>query len=288
MRTAPPGCGSPRCGEGQQDGDDEPAARGIAAEDDLFGGDAAIEHPLVRGHRVVDRRGERVLGGEPVVGDEHAGVGREGERARQWPVAERRSAAVAAAVEMHQPRRVVGPLRDQQRRHPVGVHRRHRHLGRRLEGREHPLVRRALLLEVGVGRHGSGHRLPESRHPLDVFAADRLHGRHRGIDLAQDRAHPIEECVAGDGQLDAMRRAQQQRAAEQLLERTDLPAERRLGDVEALGRPPEVELLGDGNEGAQVAQLDRLRRVRQGDHVLVVGHPSMVTATPRSGDAVHA
>jgi hypothetical protein len=37
-----------------------------------------------------------------------------------------------------------------------------------------------------------------------------------------------------------------------------------------------------------VAQLDRLRRVRQGDHVLVVGHPSMVTATPRSGDAVHA
>jgi len=106
--------------------------------------------------------------------------------------------------------------------------------------------------------------------------------------LAQDRADPIEERDAGDGQLDAMRRAPQQRAAEQPLKRADLTAERRLGNVEALGRPPEVELLGDGDEGTQVAQLDRFRRLREGDHVLLVGHPPMVTARPRAGDAVRA
>ena len=42
----------------------------------------------------------------------------------------------------------------------------------------------------------------------------------------------------------------------------DLAAERRLGDEQPLGRPAEAEILGHRDEGAQVAQLDRVRCLR--------------------------
>jgi hypothetical protein len=55
-----------------------------------------------------------------------------------------------------------------------------------------------------------------------------------------------------------MRGAAQQLAADGALERADRAAERRLGDVEALGGAAEVQLLGDRHERAQVAHLDTL------------------------------
>ena len=46
------------------------------------------------------------------------------------------------------------------------------------------------------------------------------------------------------------------RFAEQLLERSDLLADRRLGVAEALGSASERPLVGDGVEGHQVPQFE--------------------------------
>jgi hypothetical protein len=61
-----------------------------------------------------------------------------------------------------------------------------------------------------------------------------------------------------------MRRAPQQLAAQQALERADLAAERRLGEVQARRRAVEVELLGDRDERPQVPDLDALGRPGEG------------------------
>jgi hypothetical protein len=50
---------------------------------------------------------------------------------------------------------------------------------------------------------------------------------------------------------------QQQIRSELLFELADLAAEHRLCDVEAFRRPSEVELLGDGDEVAQLPQVQR-------------------------------
>jgi hypothetical protein len=47
--------------------------------------------------------------------------------------------------------------------------------------------------------------------------------------------------------------AVQQPHAQLALQGLDLEAERRLGDAQALGRPAEVQLLGDGDEVPQVS-----------------------------------
>jgi hypothetical protein len=60
-----------------------------------------------------------------------------------------------------------------------------------------------------------------------------------------------------------MGRPAQQVAPDEPLERPDLPAQRRLRQVEPGGGPAEVELLGDGHEGPQVPQLDRVRSLWQ-------------------------
>ena len=40
------------------------------------------------------------------------------------------------------------------------------------------------------------------------------------------------------------------------LEKLDLPAERRLGQVQARGRPAEMQFLGDGDEAAEMAEFE--------------------------------
>jgi hypothetical protein len=110
----------------------------------------------------------------------------------------------------------------------------------------------------------------------DQLAAQRLHRRDGRVDLAQDGSDAVEQRLAGKRQLHAVGRAAQQLAAEHLLQRADLPAQRRLGDVEAFGRAAEVELLRHGDERAQVPQLDRLRRLREGEDVVVVGHGAII------------
>jgi hypothetical protein len=54
-------------------------------------------------------------------------------------------------------------------------------------------------------------------------------------------------------------------AAHDSLERADLPAQRRLGQIEPLGCATEVEFLGDGDERAQMANLDALRGAKRDD-----------------------
>jgi len=188
-------------------------------------------------------------------------------------------------VEVHDPRRVVGIAGDHQRRDAVGVGRRHRHLGRGREVGEHLLVGDALLLHVGVACDGLHERLPQPCDALDVLATDGLHGRDRRVDLAQDRAHAVQQRLAGERELDAVGRAPQQGASEHLLERADLPAQRRLGDVQPLGGPAEVELLGHRDERAQVAKLDRLGRLGEGHYVLGVVHAAIIDTASRGGDA---
>jgi len=65
----------------------------------------------------------------------------------------------------------------------------------------------------------------------------------------------VEERLPGGGELDLTARAQEQFCAEGALELADLVAQRWLGDVEARGRPAEVELLSDGQEVAKQARL---------------------------------
>src|SRR5206468_451882 len=48
------------------------------------------------------------------------------------------------------------------------------------------------------------------------------------------------------------------------LEQADLAAQRGLGQVEPLGRPAEVQLLGDSDEGSQMTHLDGAGRRRNG------------------------
>ena len=85
------------------------------------------------------------------------------------------------------------------------------------------------------------------------------------IDVAEQLARAVEQSLAGERELDAVGGAPQQLAADQLLETSNLPAEGRLRDVEPLGRAAEVELLGHGHERPQVAQLDAVRGLGEGE-----------------------
>ena len=85
--------------------------------------------------------------------------------------------------------------------------------------------------------------------------AGRLGSGERLVDRAQRGAGRLQQRLAGLRELHAAGRALQQRHAELLLEPGDRGAERLLGDVHAGGRAREVQLLGDGDEVAQVPQL---------------------------------
>ena len=65
----------------------------------------------------------------------------------------------------------------------------------------------------------------------------------------------LEEGAAGRRELDPSLRPVEQCDAELLLELAHLLAERRLRDPHAGGGAPEVQLLGDGDEVAEVAEL---------------------------------
>ena len=75
------------------------------------------------------------------------------------------------------------------------------------------------------------------------------------LELGEHRAGVAQEGRAGRRQLDSPARAGEQRAAQLLLQRADLLAERRLGDVQARGGAAEVQLLGDGDEVTQLAEF---------------------------------
>jgi hypothetical protein len=76
--------------------------------------------------------------------------------------------------------------------------------------------------------------------------------RHGGVDEREHLLRVLEEHCSRRRQLDLARRPDEQRRAELGLERPDLSRERRLSDVQALGCAAEVQLLGDGDEVAEV------------------------------------
>ena len=64
-----------RFAQGEQRRHREAATRGVARDRDARGRDAATEQPPIGGHGVIDRGGERMLGGQPVVRKQHGRTG---------------------------------------------------------------------------------------------------------------------------------------------------------------------------------------------------------------------
>jgi len=77
-----------------------------------------------------------------------------------------------------------------------------------------------------------------------------------GVPAREHLACGGHEGGAGAREGDGPPGAVEQPGAEEALERPDLTGEHRLADVERLGGLREVQTLGDGEEGAQVAQVD--------------------------------
>jgi len=75
------------------------------------------------------------------------------------------------------------------------------------------------------------------------------------IGVAQQPPCLGEQRCAGRRQRDRALGAGEERRAELVLQRTDLPRQRRLGDVQRPRGAREAEMLRDGHEVAHVAQL---------------------------------
>jgi hypothetical protein len=73
------------------------------------------------------------------------------------------------------------------------------------------------------------------------------------VELRQDGARIVEEAAAGVGQFDPAAIAPEERGAEFFLQILDLTAERRLREIQAQRRPPEVQFLSDRHEITELA-----------------------------------
>ena len=123
-----------------------------------------------------------------------------------------------------------------------------------------------LQLHVGVGGDVSREDLRQRReHPRSDKADVQPPGLSRTdalgltevlLDVAQGPAGPFEKRRPGRRERDRSRCAGQQRASDRVLEPANGLRERRLRHVQPAGRPPEVQLFGDGHEVTQVAELD--------------------------------
>jgi hypothetical protein len=108
-----------------------------------------------------------------------------------------------------------------------------------------------------VAQHlGERQRRREADAQLPHLAArDALQLLRQRLRGREQRARTGQQRVAGIGERHRTPRALEQPHAQLRLQRADLLAQRRLGDVQALGGAREVQLLGDGDEIAQVTQL---------------------------------
>ncbi len=135
--------------QGQQQRQAQAAARGVAADHDLSGRDAARQQPAIGLRRVVHRRRERMLRRQAVVRGEHVQPAA-GEPGRDRPVSLRRAREVAAAVQIEQRARRVAGIRAQ----PLAGHAAHRFL-RGAHARRHLVLDRAergaCLVDVRLG-----------------------------------------------------------------------------------------------------------------------------------------
>ena len=131
-------------------------------------------------------------------------------------------------------------------------------------------------------RRGDRDARPEADH--EPLAAARGHG-HPAADRVrggQQRAGVGQQLPAGVGQRHAVAVPCQQRGAEIVFQRADLPAEHRLRDVQLIGGAAEVQPVGDGDEVAQLAQVQIHGASRSGDASRVSPPPKEVLDT-RSG-----
>jgi hypothetical protein len=101
--------------------------------------------------------------------------------------------------------------------------------------------------------------------PTRPTGAARL--RDREVEAGEHRAGVLREGPSRLGRRDDAARPPEQLDAELLLEPANRLRQRRLRDVQPLGRPPEVQLLEDGEEVAEMAQLDRGRAAGAGSRV---------------------
>ena len=122
---------------------------------------------------------------------------------------------------------------------------------------------------AGYGR-GEGCRGSETDLQLAQFPqVGPTRQQHRLVYLGQHLAGLVEEQPAGVGEFDAAVGALEQARTDFLLQRLDLLAQRRLGDregrladVATLGGAAEVQLLGDGDEIAQVPEFQAAPPIR--------------------------
>ena len=103
-------------------------------------------------------------------------------------------------------------------------------------------------VEAGVAFDGDVHPPATAGGGAAKLCLDRL-------DLRQDRLGKAQQPHARGRKAQWPRLAQEQRHARLILERADLVGQRRLGDVEHLGRAAQAALVVDRADRAQVAQF---------------------------------
>ena len=114
---------------------------------------------------------------------------------------------------------------------------------------------------LGHGRHqarggNEGSRPPKAEtQDARLAAAVASHVLPEPFDLAQQRSSPFRHRGAGFGDPDLARAAVEEPHAQLFLELPDLRAQNLLRDALSRCRAGEVELLGDGDRIAEVAQL---------------------------------
>jgi hypothetical protein len=107
-----------------------------------------------------------------------------------------------------------------------------------------------------MGQERVGHRAREADRQATELARCRRPGvLLRGARRGEDRVRAVEQHLPRGQQLDAARRAPQQRRPDVGLEAADELRERRLGHVQPGGRATEVQLLPDGDERVQLTDL---------------------------------
>ena len=106
------------------------------------------------------------------------------------------------------------------------------------------------------------HRRGERNGQRSCFPASRASRRIGGaVEVGDDVASLLEQRFARRCELDAPVRPLEQLNSELGLESLDLQAQRRLRDAELPRRSTEVELFGDGDEVAEVAQFQLLGHI---------------------------
>jgi hypothetical protein len=116
-----------------------------------------------------------------------------------------------------------------------------------------PGVCSAVLAEHG-GQRGQHAGADEAYAEEAFFAATDTAGLVEVfLNVLQGAAGAVEKSLAGAGEFDGAGGAGEEGVAEDVFELANLLGERRLGDVKAVGGTAEVELLGYGDEVAEVA-----------------------------------